>query len=124
MLKKFTKLVEDNKGFSIIEVIVAVLVVSIMVFSVVETYRYVVSLTNKSRVVYENINVVKYIYNKVLLESSVFNDKSKFNTNINGTFVEVEIKTTYSTNPRMYNMIIFATNSENRFSVSTSIYDF
>ncbi|MCS7298612.1 MAG: prepilin-type N-terminal cleavage/methylation domain-containing protein [Spirochaetia bacterium] len=124
MLKKFTKLAKDNKGFSVIEVIVAILVVSIMIFSVVETYRYVVSLTSKSKVIYENINLVKHVYNKILLENTIFYDKAKFNTNISGTFVEVEVTTIYSTNPRMYNVIIFTTNSDSKFSVSTSIYDF
>lgn len=124
MLRKFTKLAKDNKGFSIVEVIIAILVVSIMTFSVVEAYRYVLSLTNKSRVIYENINLVKYIYNKILVENTLTNDKIAFTTNIEGTFIEVKTTTVYSTNPKMYSITILATNNDSRFSVSTSVYDF
>lgn len=125
MFRKYTQIQKrsnflDNKGFSLIEVMVAMFVASLIIFSVVETYRYVLNVTYKSRKVSEMLNVVKGVYNEVSL--SKIKISSNFHTNVNGIDVWIYLTNTISKDPLVSDMIIFATNNDVKFSVITSIY--
>ncbi|MCX8029693.1 MAG: prepilin-type N-terminal cleavage/methylation domain-containing protein [Brevinematales bacterium] len=122
MLMKFIRrLLENRKGFSIIEVIVAVFIISVVIFSVVEAYRYVVFASLKARDLKDIFENSKNLYLH-LLEDKDFYKVGSLKTNIQGCHAEIRVIKIYSTNPPAYDVFIRFTNEKNNFSFITTVY--
>ncbi|MFN4244599.1 MAG: prepilin-type N-terminal cleavage/methylation domain-containing protein [Brevinematia bacterium] len=111
---------KNNKAFSLVEVMVAIIISSIIIFSVVETYRYVLKITSKTRSIEKTIQTVKKIYNQVSLGKIPFTNENKLHTNINGVDITLILTNKISQNPFISDVLILATNEKFTFSVLTS----
>ncbi|MGB9620922.1 MAG: type IV pilus modification PilV family protein [Brevinematia bacterium] len=119
-MMKFTENLRNNSGFSLIEVLVAIFIASLIVFSSVEVYRYVLSIVLASRGIEKNIKVVSLVYNKISFgEIKVFDG---FYTNIENVDIFIKLTNTLSTNPLISDIIIYSTNDKYTFSVLTSVF--
>lgn len=120
MLRKFIDLVKSKKAFSIVEVIVAIFIASITIFSVVEIYRYVFFSSSRSKEFERMILSVKKVYNAILLGEIEFN--GYLSTNVDGVDIVVKQTNTLGDSSFGRDIAIFATNKSLRFSVITSLY--
>ncbi|MEN2998219.1 MAG: prepilin-type N-terminal cleavage/methylation domain-containing protein [Brevinematia bacterium] len=120
MLKKSTQTLGNNKGFSLIETLVAIFIASLTILSVVESYRYILSVTYGTKEITVMLNAVKRVYNDTLLGKISF--ETNFYTNVDGVEIHLILTNTTSTNPLISDVLIFATNANKTFSVLTSIY--
>ncbi len=117
---KFTERLKSNSSFSLVEVLVAIFIASLIVFSSVEVYRYILNVVLTSQGVEKGIKTVNIVYNKILFGEIKFTDK--FYTNIEGVDIFIRLTNIYSTNPLMSDIVIYSTNGEYTFSVLTSIF--
>jgi len=125
MLKQFTKKARksknSNKGFSLIEVLVAIFIAAIVITTTVETFRIIFKSMETSRYVNEVLDSVSYIYNAISLGDLNITNSSFF-TNIGNVNIFIKFTNTISTNPLETDVLIYATNSRYSFSVMTSIF--
>ena len=121
MLRKFTPILKNSKAFSLVEVMVAIFISSVIIFSVVESYRYILSVTSQARSLEKTLTVVKSMYNQACLGKIVFKDGIKFYTNVSGVDVVIVLTNKVSQEPLVSDVIILATNGNFTFSVITSI---
>jgi prepilin-type N-terminal cleavage/methylation domain-containing protein len=124
MLNLFTKKrkrVKNNKGFSLVEVLVAIFIAAIIITTTVETFRVIFKSIETSRYVNEVLTSVEYIYDAISLGDIKLNG-STFYTNIGSVSIFVKLTNTVSTNPLETDILIYATNFKYSFSVMTSIF--
>lgn len=119
-MKKSIEKLKNNLAFSLIEVLIAIFIASLIVFSSVEVYRYVLNIVLTSREVEKNIKVVNKVYNEILFGEIKLIDK--FYTNIEGVDIYIKLTNTSSTNPLISDIIIYSTNDKYTFSVLTSVF--
>lgn len=120
MLKKFIHKLRNKKSFSLIEVVVAIFIVSITIFSVVEVYRYIFLSSSKNKDFEVMIRSINKVYYDILLGNIEF--KGYIETNINGVEIVVKAKDYLETEPFIGDIIIYATNKGITFSVISAIY--
>lgn len=118
MLKKFIsqKNKENNKAFSLIEVLIAILIASIMISSITESYRVIMSSAITSINVQKTINTVENFFFSLSLPPET---TGVISTNI-GT---VNILANYRWDEKLsgYEIEVFATNVRFIYSVKSFI---
>lgn len=120
MLRRYIRKLRNSSGFSLVEVLVAVFMASLITISVVESYRYVVSVTFATRKVANTVNAVNRIYTDVLLGKVSIEDS--ISTNVEGVEIYIKLTNIVSRDPLVSDVLIFATNGNYTFSVLTSIH--
>ncbi len=121
MSKKFTSPNNDQSGFSLIEVLIALLIASIFITSVVDAFRTILQssiVTKDFEKLVSKVEKFYYSFSPELLDGS-----EKLMTNYEGIYIEVTPRQVIQEKPKTMLIDIEARYGKLRYSVETVVYE-